>query len=73
MKDCQPITDTAALALTTSSPLKGRKRGHDEIADSDEDAGSEYEWLEEDVDGLIDAAALNEGSSHAATEVLPVG
>jgi len=43
------------------SPAKARKRGHEEIADSDaEELGSEYGWLDEDAEGLLDAAALNE-------------
>lgn len=61
IEDTQPITDATPLALVVSSPAKSRKRRRKENADSDAgDEGSEYGWLDEDGEGLIDAAALNE-------------
>lgn len=59
-------SEAATVTLAVSSPNKGRKRSYHEIADSDEeDAGSEYGWADEDGEGLIDAAALNEEDPHA--------
>lgn len=61
IEETPAVTDTTPLTLAVSSPVKNRKRRHTEIADSDEeDAGNEYGWLDEDAEGLIDAAALNE-------------
>lgn len=61
------------LAPAVTSPVKGRKRAHDEVADSDEEYGSEYGWVEGDevaAEGFIDEAVLTEDvlASNAATE-----
>ncbi|KAL1305614.1 hypothetical protein AAFC00_007215 [Neodothiora populina] len=67
------LLDRAQASLIISSPSKTRKkRRHDAIADSDADsnAGSEYGWLEDDADGLLDAAALNEAHADEVTEIV---
>ena len=52
-----------ALPRPAASPVKVRKRKHDEVADSDEEVSSEYGWLDEDAvaaEGLIDESTLVE-------------
>jgi len=66
LEDTPAVTDTTPLALAASSPVKSRKRRHEEITDSDgEGTGIEYGSLDEDAEGLIDAAALNEDDPNA--------
>lgn len=55
-----------------SSPVKVRKRKHDEVGDSDEEVSSEYGWLDADADaiaaeGLIDESTIVEKDSNSAT------
>lgn len=62
------LPTSESFSLAVSSPVKGRKRVHQEIADSDDDAASEYGWLDDDAEGIIDAAALNEDPDVAQLE-----
>jgi hypothetical protein len=56
--DAHVISPATRTASARESGQNTRKRPHDEVADSDEDADSEYGWAPDDVEDPLEAVGL---------------